>query len=33
MKLYNSKTKELVSFVQAVKDGLGKERITLRQKN
>ena len=26
MKLYNSKTKELVSFVQAVKDGLGKER-------
>ncbi len=26
MKLYNSKTKEIVSFVQAVKDGLGKER-------
>ncbi|MBQ3644724.1 MAG: threonine synthase [Candidatus Riflebacteria bacterium] len=26
MKLYNSKTKEQVSFVQAVKDGLGKER-------
>lgn len=26
MKLYNSRTKEQVSFVQAVKDGLGKER-------
>ena len=26
MKLYNSKTKELVSFVQAVKEGLGRER-------
>ena len=26
MKLYNSKTKEQVSFVQAVKEGLGRER-------
>lgn len=26
MKLYNSKTKELVSFVQAVKEGLGRDR-------